>query len=99
MNSRSQNQTSIPRLLREIPQPPKELYIRGTLPSHDTHYFLTIVGSRKYSSYGKDACETLIRDLAGYPIVIVSGLALGIDTIAHEAAIKYGLTTVAIPGS
>lgn len=89
----------IPPYLQEIPQPPKELYVRGTLPSYDTHYFLTVVGSRKYSRYGKEVCEMLIRDLAGYPIVIVSGLALGIDTIAHEAAIKYGLLTVAVPGS
>lgn len=89
----------IPEMLREIPQAPAQLYIRGTLPSHDTHYYLTIIGSRKFTPYGKDACETLIRNLAGYPIVIVSGLALGMDSIAHEAAIKYGLPTVAIPGS
>ncbi len=89
----------IPKYLQEIPQPPKALYIRGTLPSYDTHYFLTVVGSRKYSRYGKEVCETLIQGLAGYPIVIVSGLALGIDTIAHESAMKYGLLTVAVPGS
>lgn len=86
-------------MLQEIPQPPKQLYVRGTLPDPSTHYYLTVIGSRKFTPYGKDVCDTLIRGLAGYPIVIVSGLALGMDTIVHEAAIKYGLKTVAIPGS
>lgn len=93
------SKSRMPEILREIPQAPTRLYVRGTLPSHDTHYFLTVIGSRKYTPYGKDVCETLIRNLAGYPIVIVSGLALGMDSIAHEAAIKYGLPTVAVPGS
>jgi DNA processing protein len=49
--------------------------------------------------YGKAVCDHLIRGLRGYPIVIVSGLALGIDGIAHRAALAAGLTTVAVPGS
>jgi len=71
-----------PPQLLEIPQPPKNLYIRGKLPDHDLTY-LAIVGSRNYTSYGKDICEKLIKGLKGYPIVIVSGLALGIDSVAH----------------
>lgn len=88
----------IPEPLLEIPQPPKTLYIRGKLPSKDLIY-LAIVGSRKYTSYGKDMCERLIKGLKGYPIVIVSGLALGIDSIAHRAALDVGLTTISFPGS
>ena len=84
--------------LNEIPQPPKTLYIRGKLPNEDMIY-LAVVGSRKYTSYGKDICEKLIRGLKGYPIVIVSGLAIGIDTIAHKAALENGLTTISFPGS
>jgi len=61
--------------------------------------YLCVVGSRKYSPYGKDVCKTLIEGLRGYPIVIVSGLALGIDSIAHESALENGLTTIAVPGS
>ncbi|QQR76428.1 DNA-protecting protein DprA [Candidatus Nomurabacteria bacterium] len=84
--------------LNEIPEPPKKIYIKGKLPPIGSIY-LTIVGSRKYTSYGRDACEMLIEGLRGYPIVIVSGLALGIDTIAHKAAMRAGLKTVAFPGS
>jgi len=90
--------TSVPALLQEIPDAPYQLYIRGTLPD-EAHSFLTVVGSRKYTPYGKQMCESLIRGLRGYPIVIVSGLALGIDGIAHEAALAAGITTVAVPGS
>ena len=87
-----------PEGLNEIPQPPKTLYIRGKLPSENVVY-LAVVGSRKYTSYGRDICEKLIHGLKGYPIVIVSGLAIGIDTIAHKAALDAGLTTVSFPGS
>ncbi|HLP86558.1 MAG TPA: DNA-processing protein DprA [Candidatus Paceibacterota bacterium] len=87
-----------PKPLLEIPQPPKTLYIRGKLPDPNMVY-LAVVGSRKYTSYGKDICEKLIRGLKGYPIVIVSGLALGIDSIAHQAALDSGLITMSFPGS
>lgn len=88
----------IPKPLLEIPHPPKVLYRRGNLPHPDLIY-LTVVGSRKYTSYGRDICEKLIKGLSGYPIVIVSGLAMGIDTIAHRAALDTGLTTISFPGS
>jgi len=90
----------IPVPLLEIPQPPAELYAEGDLPwEHEEYKYLTVVGSRKYSTYGKDACEKIISGLVGYPIVIISGLALGIDTIAHKAALKARLPTIAVPGS
>lgn len=87
-----------PPLLTEIADPPKQLFIRGVFPD-DSPTFLCVVGARKYTPYGKNICEKLIDGLAGYPIVIVSGLALGIDGIAHEAALRAGLTTLAVPGS
>lgn len=87
-----------PSLLQEIPEPPDKLYIQGNLPGNE-HIFLTIVGARRYSEYGKEVTETLVRGLKGLPVVIVSGLAFGIDSIAHQAALDAGLTTVAIPGS
>lgn len=89
---------NFPALLREIPDPPKRLFVRGTLPD-DTCAWLCVVGSRKYSSYGAAVCQKLIRGLSGYPVVVVSGLALGIDSIAHTQALEAGLTTVAVPGS
>lgn len=87
-----------PAQLLEIPQPPKTLFIRGKLPDKNK-ICLAVVGSRRFTSYGKDICAKLIRGLKGYPIVIVSGLAMGIDSIAHKTALEVGLQTVAFPGS
>ncbi len=87
-----------PPLLREIPSPPKQLYVRGEMPSTEKHW-LAVVGSRAMTTYGKQACRHLLEGLRGYPIVIVSGLAYGVDAEAHRAALDAGLTTVAVPGS
>lgn len=87
-----------PPLLREIPDAPKQLFVRGELPSSD-HAWLAVVGSRAASSYGRQVCDYLIEGLRGYPIVIVSGLAYGIDACAHKAALSAGLKTIAVPGS
>jgi len=89
---------NFPPTLLEISDPPKELWLAGKLPK-DQAVWLAVVGSRKFSTYGREVCEKLIAGLAGYPIVIVSGLALGIDTIAHQSALRAGLNTIAIPGS
>ena len=88
----------IPFQLTEIPQPPKQLFCRGAALEED-ELMLTVVGSRAYTSYGKEACETLIAGLCGFPITIVSGLALGMDALAHNAALRTGLRTIAVPGS
>lgn len=90
---------TIPERLREINDPPKHLYIEGELPTDPNLKYLAVVGSRNFTTYGKLACEHIIDGLAGYPIVIVSGLALGIDAIAHESALRNGLLTIAMPGS
>lgn len=87
-----------PPLLLEIPDPPNKLYVRGTLPSFEMRW-LTVVGSRAMSGYGRQAIEHLIGGLRGYPIVIVSGLAYGVDASAHKNALEVGLATVAVPGS
>lgn len=89
---------TLPPLLAEIPDAPKRLYIKGTLPPFDVPW-LAVVGARKYTPYGKQVCEKLLTGLRGSGVVIVSGLALGIDGIAHEAALAADLTTVAVPGS
>ncbi len=60
---------------------------------------LTIVGSRKNSSYGREVLEYLLKNLIGKNIIIVSGLALGIDSLAHNNALKNDLPTISIPGS
>jgi DNA processing protein len=87
-----------PRLLQEIPDRPKRLFVRGEIPS-DEYKFLAVVGSRACTPYGRQVVTHLIEGLRGYPIVVVSGLAYGIDAEAHKAAIGAGLTTVAVPGS
>ncbi len=95
---RELHRTEWPSQLLEIPQLPEKLWVRGTLPPIGTT-FLAVVGSRAMSRYGHEACNKLISGLAGYPISIVSGLALGIDACAHKAALAAGLHTIAIPGS
>ncbi len=97
MNIRQLEQQEIPKQLLEIPQPPKKLHIIGELPKD--HLYLAVVGSRKHTIYGAQATRELIAGLAGYNIAIISGLAYGIDAIAHEAAIASRLPTIAIPGS
>lgn len=84
--------------LREIPKPPEKLWTLGSFPAPGTKY-LAVVGSRALTSYGREACQKLIEGLAGYPVTIVSGLALGADACAHRAALHAGLHTIAIPGS
>lgn len=89
--------SDFPKPLHEIPQPPKQLNYRGVLPDREIR-LLSVVGSRKYTNYGKQVIDHLIGGLRGYNIGIVSGLALGIDSLAHEAALANGLYTLAIPG-
>lgn len=87
-----------PSQLRELPQPPQHLWARGRWSSEGTK-LLAVVGSRAVSGYGREVCENLIAGLRGYPISIVSGLALGTDAVAHAAALRAGLHTIAVPGS
>jgi DNA processing protein len=90
---------NFPEALLEIPQPPENLWIIGELPTDEDLIYLSVVGSRKHTSYGKEICEKIIAGLKGYPIVIVSGFAMGIDTIAHKKAMQVGLKTMVFPGS
>lgn len=89
----------LPPLLDEIPDKPISLNIEGELPDPEIFTYLTVVGSRHPTNYGIESCRTLISGLAGLPIVIVSGLAVGIDSCAHKSALEFGLPTVAVPGS
>lgn len=98
MEIRKLPKEEFPSALLEIPQPPKNLWIIGELPPDDLIY-LCVVGSRRYTSYGKEICEKIIAGLKGYPVAIVSGFAMGIDTIAHKKALAVGLKTLVFPGS
>ena len=87
-----------PALLAEIPNPPAILYIKGELLPRDCRG-LAVVGTRKYTSYGKQVVTDLVRDLVRPSLTIISGLALGIDAIAHLAAMHYDGRTIAVLAS
>ncbi len=76
-----------PPLLRKIEYAPPVLYVCGNVSSDDRHFSLGIVGTRKMSSYGRQVTERLTKDLVQGHLTIVSGLALGIDTVAHTTAL------------
>lgn len=86
-----------PALLKEICDPPSALFIRGTLPDESLPR-LGVVGTRKVTNYGRLACEKIVGPLAKESVVIVSGLALGLDAFAHEQTIIAGGITLAILG-
>jgi len=84
----------LPDQLQNIPSPPKEIFLLGKIPG--SRPFITIVGSRKPTAYGREITELIARDLAQTGAVVVSGLALGIDSIAHKACLDAGGQTVAV---
>lgn len=98
MELRELDQNDFPGQLLELPKPPERLWLRGTLPPPDTR-ILAVVGSRALTRYGREACEYLLQGLAGYPVSVVSGLALGADAWAHRVALNAGLHTIAVPGT
>lgn len=86
-----------PKLLKEIKNPPKVLYCRGeVLPKENC---FAIVGTRRCSTYGKEIALEIAGDLAETGLTIVSGLAPGIDTFAHQAAVERGKRTIAVLGT
>src|SRR3989344_2523682 len=87
---------SYPLLLREIPDAPAVLYSRGLYDWTAQKPMVAVVGSRKYTPYGEQAAWQLSEDLARAGAVVVSGLAFGIDALAHKAALEAGGETIAI---
>lgn len=90
------NSKDYPELLSTIGSPPKKLYLRGTLQELP---LIAIVGTRKPSDYGRKICYRLAYDLASSGFGIVSGLAYGIDAIAHQAALDAKGYTIAVLGN
>lgn len=91
-------QADYPQSLLNIKEPPLALYVRGTL-SADEVPTVGIVGTRKITPYGRRACSKLAEDLTQCGIIIVSGLARGIDSTAHAQAVKNGNPTWALVGT
>lgn len=92
------NRSQFPKQLLEIPKAPKRLYAIGRV-DFEGKKILTVVGPRKHTNYSADIVRSLIYALAGMPVIIVSGLAYGIDSIAHLSTLEVGLPTIAFPGS
>ncbi len=88
-----------PVMLKNIDNPPSVLYYKGDLDLVNFERTLAVVGSRKTSRYAKDAVNLIISQLANTDICIVSGLASGIDTAAHTAALDNGLKTIGVIAS
>jgi DNA processing protein len=87
-----------PKRLKEIYNPPPLLYFRGSLDFLKNNC-IAVVGTRKFSPYGKQAVEELTSELARSGITIISGLALGIDSLAHKATLSSKGKTIAVLGS
>lgn len=86
-----------PRLLREAPAPPPILFCRGTFSDFDEQA-VAIVGTRRMSPYGRELTTRIAGELARAGVTIVSGLALGVDGVAHRAALEAGGRTIAVLG-
>lgn len=87
-----------PRRLKKIDNPPPVLYVRGSITSTDD-WAVAVVGTRRVSPYGQQVAEMVGSFLARNGVTVVSGLALGVDSIAHQAALDAGGRTIAVLGS
>ena len=86
-----------PQPLAQIPDPPLVLYIKGSLPQKFER-MLGVVGTRKPTSYGREITVKLVSELVGSGIIVVSGLARGIDSVAHRTTLGNGGVTIAVLG-
>lgn len=87
-----------PPLLKQISDPPEALYIRGDAQLLSTSHMLASVGSRKASAYGKQAIDLLLPPVVRAGVIVVSGMAYGIDALSHKVAIEHSRPTVAVLG-
>ncbi len=87
-----------PKLLKEIPNPPQKLWIKGEILPQDSNA-IAVVGARKVTSYGRQVTESLVPGLTAAGLTIVSGMARGVDSIAHSTALAAGGRTIAVLGS
>lgn len=88
-----------PKALKEISSPPVFLYYKGDLSLTNREKLISVVGTRRATSYGKNACEKIVDDLVEADVVIVSGLATGIDSISHRRTLQKKGKTIAVVGS
>lgn len=91
--------TEYPSLLKEISDPPFLFYYRGNLQTKLWERCVAVVGTRKPTSYGREVTEQITTDLASAGMTIVSGLARGVDSVAHRAALSIKGKTIAVLGA
>ena len=89
------NEKEYPKVLRKIENPPKKIYVEGDEKILNSNC-IAVVGSRKNTKYGGKWCKKFVKELVKYDLKIVSGMALGIDWVAHKEAIKEGGKTIAV---
>ncbi|MCP4360794.1 MAG: DNA-protecting protein DprA [Chloroflexi bacterium] len=87
-----------PDYLHEIPNPPPLLYVKGELREQD-QWAVAVVGTRRLTAYGRQVTQDLVAGLVRSNITVISGLARGIDAIAHKTAVDLGGRTIAVLGS
>jgi DNA processing protein len=92
------NDDGYPRHLKDIDQPPPVLYVRGSLLPED-EWAVAIVGTRRVTAYGRQVAEEVATTLSQNGVTIVSGLARGVDSIAHQTTINAGGRTIAVLGN
>ncbi len=84
-----------PEKLKEIKKPPTRLYAEGNVEILKD-FGISVIGSRTNTQYGEEMCEKFTEELVRYDIIIISGLAVGIDSIAHKTCLKNGGKTIAV---
>ncbi|MDX8336374.1 DNA-processing protein DprA [Candidatus Cetobacterium colombiensis] len=92
------NDYRYPENLKNIAKPPLFLFYKGNIELLNKERLISIIGTRRATKYGELGCEKIVKDLVDGDVVVVSGLALGIDSIAHNETLKYKGNTVAVLG-
>ena len=98
VNAVTWHDAGYPAALKEIYDPPPVLFHKGGFTPEDV-CGVAVVGTRRASAYGREACAHLVKDLAAAGVTVISGLARGIDAIAHTTALEAGGRTIAVMGS
>lgn len=92
------NDYRYPDSLKNIAKPPLFLFYKGNIELLSKNKMISIVGTRRLTKYGELCCERVVKDLVDGDVVIVSGLALGIDSVVHREVLKYKGNTIAVLG-
>lgn len=96
VNTLTLSSENYPARLRTLAVPPQTLYTLGNIELLNAEHTLTVVGSRKATPYGRQITADLVEDVAKHGVVIVSGLALGVDSLAHQACLNIHGKTIAV---